>query len=70
MCKQTNYVSLYHIECIPQMKVQVFIMKVQAFMIQVIVVLQVWCSVFASTNDPLLSKPQTLRKSLEGGCQL
>jgi hypothetical protein len=50
------------------MKVQVFIMKVQAFiMIPAIAVLQVRCSMFAFTNVPLLSKPQTLRKTLEGG---
>jgi hypothetical protein len=50
------------------MKVQVFIMKVQAFiMIQAIAVLQVQCSAFASANVPLLSKSQTLRKTLEGG---
>jgi hypothetical protein len=50
------------------MKVQVFIMKVQAFiMIQAIAVLQVRCSMFAFANVSLLSKPQTLRKTLEGG---
>jgi hypothetical protein len=50
------------------MKVHVFIRKVQTFiMIKVIAVLQVRCSTFASTNIPLLSKPQTLRKTLEGG---
>jgi hypothetical protein len=50
------------------MKVQVFIMKVQAFiMIQAIAVLQVRCNMFAFASVPLLSKPQTLRKTLEGG---
>jgi hypothetical protein len=32
--------------------------------------LQVRCNAFASTNDPLLSKPQTLRKTLEGGLSI
>jgi hypothetical protein len=55
MCKQTNYVLLYHVEWIPRMKVQVSIMKVQAFiMIQAIAVLQVQCSMFVFANVPLL----------------
>jgi hypothetical protein len=53
------------------MKVQVFIMKVQAFiMIQAIAVLQVRCNTFASANVSLLSKPQTLRKNLEGSSSI
>jgi hypothetical protein len=42
-------------------------MKVQAFLVQLIAVFHLPCSIFASANGPLLSKQPTLRKTLEGG---
>jgi hypothetical protein len=42
-------------------------MKLQDFLIQLIAVLHLPCSVFASTKGPLLSEQPTLRKTLEGG---
>jgi hypothetical protein len=42
-------------------------MKVQALLVQLIVVLHLPCSIFASANGPLLSKQPTLRETLDGG---
>jgi hypothetical protein len=45
-------------------------MKVQVFLVQLIIVLHLPCNAFASTNGPLLSKPPTLGKTLEGGLSI